>query len=102
VATNAWKDLKPGRQPGIGPDVVEYIDGQNAVMLLSKAGKDKVVQWVYPFEKNTWAEMPHTGKGLCVGSPYGQAACVAKYGVLVGVAGRTMVMRPDVSKAKWE
>jgi hypothetical protein len=102
VKTNAWKDLKPARQPGVKPDTVEYIDGQNAVMLLSAAGRSKAVQWVYSLEKNTWAPLPFAGAGLYVGSPYGQVAYVAKYGVLVGVAGSTTVMRPDVSKAKWE
>jgi hypothetical protein len=101
VEKNTWKDLKPARQPGVAPGVVEHLDGQDATILLAAGRDDAAIQWVYSFEKNTWALLPHAGAGFKVGKPYGQVAYVSRYGVLVGVHGETTVMRPDVGAVNW-
>jgi hypothetical protein len=101
VATNKWIDLAPKRQPGVKPDTVLYVPGQDCVLLLRATRKKKAVQWVYSFKKNTWALLPFQGVPMYVGSPYGQVVYSPPYGVLVGVAGKTTLMRPDVTAVEW-
>ena len=100
IGTNKWIDLKPTRQPGAGPHTVLYIPEQDCVLLL-RAGGSKAVQWVYSFEHNTWAPLPFEGGPVYVGRPYAQVIYSQPYGVLVGVAGRTTLMRPDFRSVKW-
>jgi len=58
-------------------------------------------QWVYSFQKNTWAELPVAGAKVPFARPYGQVVYCAKYGVLVCPRGGTFIIRPDVGRAKW-
>jgi hypothetical protein len=101
VERNSWKDLKPARQPGVAPGVVEHLDGQDAAILLADGGDGVAIQWVYSFKRNAWAPLPHAGARFKVGKPYGQVAYAARYGVLVAAAGETAVMRPDVGAVNW-
>jgi RNA polymerase sigma factor (sigma-70 family) len=105
IKTAKWTDLKPKNSPFSGPGSVrlaEYIEGQNAVwcVLTNRNMKKRTEYWVYSFKRNAWICMKE--EGMNVGSPYGQAAYVAKYGVLVAVTKRTRVMRVDVDKLKWK
>jgi hypothetical protein len=105
VKTCKWIDLKPKKSPFDGPGstcLAEYIDGQDAVFcsLVNRNQGKRTEYWVYSFKRNTWTCVEE--KGADIGSPYGQAAYVAKYGVLVAVPKNTRVMRVDVEKLKWE
>ncbi len=102
IKTNTFKDLKPRKQPPGGPGTVVYLDGQKAAFAIINRSQ----QWVYSLESNTWAELPVESDGrIGFAGPYAQLVYSAKYGVLVnmGNASRGVaVMRPDVSKVKWE
>jgi len=91
----------PFNGPG-GTELAEYIEGQDAVwcVLRNRNMKKRTEYWVYWFKRNAWTCM--TEEGASIGGPYGQAAYVARYGVLVAVPKRTRVMRVDVEKLKWE
>jgi len=104
IVSNRWIDLKPKTHPFNGPGGVylaEYIPEQNAVFCVlrnRRAGK-RIEYWVYSFEHNAWVRLAEEGERI--GEPYGQAAYVPKYGVLVTARHRTRVMRPDFSKLDW-
>ena len=102
VKSGAFVDLKPKRQPPADAQTVEYIVGQDAVFAVIRGGS----QWVYSFRENAWAPLPLESDGkLGFATPYAQTVYSAKYGVLVNLghaSGGTAVMRPDVSKVKWE
>jgi len=65
LATNRFIDLKPKRQPPVAdePGTVEYLEGQDAVW--AAIGRDQ--QWVYSFQRNTWAPLPLVGGVSIVG-----------------------------------
>jgi len=102
IKSNAFIDLKPGRQPPADPQTVEYIDGQDAVFAVIRGGQ----QWLYSFKENSWAPLPLEADGkLGFATPYAQTVYSAKYGVLINLgyaSGGTAVMRPDASLVKWE
>jgi hypothetical protein len=105
IRTNRWKDLKPKNMPFANAGdtlLAEYIDGQDAVLCLiqNRKMKERVEYWAYSLARNAWSCM--TEKGANVGDPYGQAAYVAKYRVMVAVPKHTRVMRVDVDALKWE
>ena len=101
VKSNRFRNLSPKVQPGVQPTTVEYVNGQNAVMAVTRSR-----QWVYSFDRNTWKELPlQSDRRMGFAGPYGQMVYSAKYGVFVnmGSASRGVaVMRPDVSKIEWE
>ncbi|KKM25422.1 hypothetical protein LCGC14_1595150, partial [marine sediment metagenome] len=98
VKANRFIDLKPKRQPPGIATTVEYIPAQDAVFAVI----DRKSQWVYSFARNTWAELPLAGAKPGFPGPYGQIVYAAKYGVLVTPRDGTRVMRPDVTKARWD
>jgi hypothetical protein len=102
VKTNAWTRLQPkGNLPAkFSVTVAEYIEGQDAVWcaLINPAAGKRTEYWVYSLKRNAWTCMAENGASI--GAPYGQAAYVARYGVLVAVPS-TRVMRLDVEKLNW-
>ena len=104
LETNRFTNLKPPREPEGMPLVVEYIEGQNAVLAVIHCRGKGVEQWVYSLERNRWAPLPLKAEGKRLPQfqrPYGQMLYVARYGVLVNLPG-TWLMRPDVKAAEWE
>jgi len=99
IASNRFIDLRPKRQPTVAdePGTVECLEGQDAVF--AAIGRDQ--QWVYSFQRNTWAPLPlQSDSKFGFDRVYTQLVYVAKYGILVsvGAASRgTAVMRPEVS-----
>ena len=76
---------------------------EHAVMAIINPGYRKFEQWIYSFKRNKWLQLQFDPKsGVRFQAPYCQMDYVAKHGVLVNFAGRTYVMRPDISKLKWE
>lgn len=110
IKENRFTNLRPKRQPGEDrlkaglqagePRTVEYIESQKCVF--AAIGRDE--QWVYSFERNTWAPLPLKAEGERFGfqNPYAQLVWVARHGVLVNFAGATSVLRPDFSQVQWE
>lgn len=94
VKTNAWTDLQAKDQPEAHAYGCESIDGQNAVWVVTKAG-----EYIYSFEKNAWRPLGDTKAKI--GGPYAQVAYVAKYGVLVSVPHRVLLMRVQVDRLDW-
>lgn len=70
---------------------------KNRALINPAAGK-RTEYWVYSLKRNAWTCMAENGASI--GAPYGQAAYVARYGVLVAVPS-TRVMRLDVEKLNW-
>ena len=72
---------------------------QDAVFAVINPGQ----QWVYSFQKNTWAEPPVVRAKVPFARPYGQVVYCPSYGVLVCPRGGTLILitRPNVGRAKW-
>jgi hypothetical protein len=103
IKANKFIELKPANQPEGKALGTAYIEGQDAVIAIFSAGYHKYEQWVYSFGRNKWVQLPFDKKsGIRFQAPYCQMDYVAKHGVLVNFAGRTHVMRPDISKVQWE
>lgn len=86
------------------PGVVMYLEGHDAVLVVVQTGEKTRELWVYSLKDSKWGKLPWNAGGMSISNPYGQCTYVQKYGVLVNVgswAGRTMIMRPDLSQAKW-
>lgn len=102
IKENRFTDLKPRRQPPADPRTVEYLPDQGAVFAVIGKGEP----WVYSFQHNTWAPLPLDRDGpVDFASPYAQVVYATKHRVLVntGSASRgTAVLRPDLSKVKWD
>lgn len=100
--SNAFRNMKANGQPAgnhkaVSPRTVEYLDQQGVVYAIIGKGE----QWGYSPKRNAWAKLTDEMARGCA-SPYAQVVYVARYGVLVCVAGRkTRIMRPDFSKADW-
>jgi len=94
IKKNRFIDLKPKRQPPGQVGTVLYLQDQNAVF--APAGRDR--QWVYSFDKNTWAPLAVKGELSRFDPVYAQTVYVPEYGVLVNLP-KTEIMRPDVSEA---
>ena len=103
IKANKFIDLNAANQPNGRALGVAYAQGQDAVLAIMSSGYHKFEQWVYSFKHNRWTPLPVGKKsGIRFQAPYTQMDYVAKRGVLVNFAGRTHVMRPDISKLKWE
>jgi len=96
VEANRFIDLKPERQPPGQVGTVLHLQDQNAVF--APAGGDR--QWVYSFDRNTWAPLPVQGELSRFDPVYAQTVYVPEYGVLVNLP-KTEIMRPEVGRAKW-
>jgi len=94
VEKNVFIDLEPKRQPMGQVGTVLYLQDQNAVF----APADRDQQWVYSFEKNTWAQLAVKGQLSRFDPVYAQTVYVPEHGILVNLP-KTEVMRPDVSEA---
>ncbi|MGC4115119.1 MAG: hypothetical protein QM765_11030 [Myxococcales bacterium] len=99
VAANSFTDLKPARQPPADPQTVEYLSTQNAVFAVIRGGQ----QWIYSFDRNTWAPLPMASDSPMVfETPYAQTVYSAKYGILVNLGRNgTAAMRPDITQMTW-
>jgi len=103
IKANKFIDLKPPKQPQGRACGTAYVQEQDAVLAMIDTGGRKFEQWAYSLKKNAWAQLPLEAEGrMRIQAPYTQMDYVAKHGVLVNYAGSTWVMRPDVSKVKWE
>jgi hypothetical protein len=103
IKANKFIDLGAANQPAGRVLGAAYIAGQDAVIAIFNPGGRTREQWVYSFKRNRWQPLPLDPKsGVRFQAPYCQMDYVAKYGVLVNVAGRTYVMRPDIGRLKWE
>jgi len=96
IGTNGFIDLKPKRQPPGKVGTMLYLQDQNAVF--APAGLNQ--QWIYSFDRNTWASLPASGVLSRFDPVYAQTVYVPEYGVLVNLP-KTEIMRPEVSKAEW-
>jgi hypothetical protein len=111
IETETWKNLQAKNTPPPGPaprewatpNVVEYVQGQDAVWAVIQTDWQQQNQWVYSFQRNAWAPLPlECDAKPCFQTPYGQVVYDAKHGVLVAVPhGGTAVMRPDFSQLAW-
>ncbi len=101
IAKNKFRNTNAKNQPDAKPDTVEYIQGQNAAMMIANRSH----QWIYSFEKNAWAQLPiKKDAKMGFAGPYAQMVYSPQYGVFVnmGKASQgTAVMRPDVSKVSF-
>lgn len=102
ISSNKFTNLHAKNPPAGNGYGTEYLVGQDAVFMVGKGDRE----YVYSFRHNAWQALAVSGKVRRRGKsfyayPYVQMCYVAKYGVLVN-APKTSVMRPDVSKLRWE
>lgn len=98
IKANAFRDLRPRRQPPREALAIEYVQGQGCVLAIINPGE----MWVYSLAENDWTpmELRDQGEKVRFQHPYGQMVYVARHGVLVNFSGTTtFVMRPELHLA---